>query len=89
MREIHFCLTDDSASTTRFVDCRIAASVPPPCVKSGWVGALDFCAPDGIVKVTIVRRDVTQYDKIVAGFMTQERATPSTKPTVFLCMFRG
>jgi hypothetical protein len=43
----------------------------------------------GIVKVTIVRRDVTQYDKIVAGVMTQERATPSTKPTVFLCMFRG
>jgi hypothetical protein len=45
--------------------------------------------PIGIVKVTIVRRDVTQYGKIVAGFMTQERATPSTKPSVFLCMFRG
>jgi ABC-type iron transport system FetAB ATPase subunit len=43
----------------------------------------------GIVKVTIVRRDVTQHDKIVAGFMTRERATPSTRPTVFPCMFRG
>jgi hypothetical protein len=43
----------------------------------------------GIVKVTTVRRDVTQYDKIVAGFMTQERATPPTKPTVFLCRFHG
>jgi hypothetical protein len=43
----------------------------------------------GIVKVTIVRRDVTQYGKIVAGVMTQERATPSTKPTVFLCKFHG
>jgi hypothetical protein len=45
--------------------------------------------PDGIVTVTIVWRNVTQYDEIVAGSMTQYCATPSTKPTVSVCRFHG
>jgi hypothetical protein len=49
----------------------------------------DHCSVGGIVKVTSVSRNVTQYDRIAAAFMTREHATPSTKSTVFLCMFRG
>jgi hypothetical protein len=43
----------------------------------------------GLVKATIVWRNGTQYDEIGAASTTPERATPSTRPSVFLCKLHG